>query len=70
MSKKRRKNKSLFGRLFNIWDLIFLIVIIGAGTYIFINNGWKGIFDNLAFGLFFGVIVAWLLKFLLKKVRK
>lgn len=65
----KRKN-GFFGKNFNIWDLIILVLLFGLGYWIFIREGITELTNNILQGLFYGLIFGFIINFLIKRARK
>lgn len=73
MVKRRKKNlkkkKGLFGNSFNFWDLLLLVLVTGYGIYIFTTEGMTGFINLIGRGLFYAIVIGWIIKFLIKKAK-
>lgn len=70
MAKKRVKRRSKFSRKFNIWDFIIIALIVGLGFWIFVRDGINGLTTTILNSIFFGLIVGFIIKFLLSRASK
>jgi len=62
---------SIFGKRFNIWDIVFIIAVLGSGWWVWQTyDGWKGFIDQLALTIFSGIIISWIFTFLMRRQRR
>jgi len=72
MSKNKAKKKlmKIFGKKFNGYDILFLIIILGFPIYLLIKSGLTAFIENFASQIWSGVVIGYIVFSLLKKTKK
>ncbi|MEK6880676.1 MAG: hypothetical protein AABY22_13750 [Nanoarchaeota archaeon] len=70
MAKRNSYVKKTFGKTFNIFDLILLIILIGYTRYYLKNFGGVAFLIELSGEIFYVLISLFILNFFLKRVRR
>lgn len=73
MAKKnivQRWIKRNFGNKFNIWDVVLLALIIGSVWYLYNLYGIQGFYEELATGIFYAVIIGFIVNRVRTKARR
>lgn len=59
----KRKRKMKLKKNFNIWDILIIIVILGAGSYLLLKDGFQGLLDTFIKSIFFAFVVSFVIRF-------
>ncbi len=64
---RRRKKSGIFGKSFNVWDLILIALIVASGWYIFALEGARSLIDTIIRGVFFALIIGTMVRFIVRR---
>ena len=70
MVKRKRKSKGIFGSKFDFWDVFIILAIVGSGYFVYSIKGIEGILEALANGVFYGLIVGFVVRWIFRRARK
>lgn len=62
--------RGLFGKSFNFWDILLIIILIAYAVFIFQTSGTNGLIKLVGQGLFYAIVISWVVKYLIKKAKK
>jgi hypothetical protein len=68
--KKNNFLKKIFGKRFDIWDIFFLIIIIGFPIYLFKQQGVVVFIEDFGWAIYGAVVTGFIVKFFFKKQKK
>lgn len=74
MAKKKnvikRWKERYFGKDFGFWDVVLLIMIIGAGWFIYDTQGVEGFWNEIASAVFYAVVVSFIVNRIIQKAKR
>lgn len=68
--RKKSLLKRMFGKQFNIWDVILLALLLIYPIVLIMRNGWGALFLDIAGYVYGGVIAVYLVSIIKRRAAK
>lgn len=65
-----KDKRGLFGKTWDVWDAVLLLLILASGFYLLQQGGWETLLNKFASAVFVIFIASFVIKRIKKKAKK